>query len=133
MGSVIKEAAKYAAVSAVALVTDTGLLLILTEYGRWHYLYASAFSFMMGAIVAYALSVRFVFNAHRLHNRGLEFSAFVMIGLVGVGINMAVLFVTHGKFGMGLVAGKAIAAGCTFLTNFGLRRQLLFRTGALLA
>ena len=75
--------------------------------------------------------MRFVFSAHRLRSRGLEFSAFVLIGMVGVALNMLVLFVTHGKLGLDLIAGKAIAAGFTFLTNFALRRQLLFRGGAL--
>jgi putative flippase GtrA len=131
MGTVLNEAAKYAAASAIALVADTGLLLGLTRYGGWHYLPASAVSFMAGAVIAYLLSVRFVFHAHRLSSRGLEFSGFVVIGLVGVAVNMLVLFVTHGKLGMDLVLGKGIASGCTFLINFALRRQLLFRPRAL--
>jgi putative flippase GtrA len=131
MATLLNEAAKYAAVSAIALVADTGLLLGLTRYGGWQYLPASAVSFMAGAIIAYLLSVRFVFHAHRLSSRGLEFGGFVVIGLVGVAVNMLVLFVTHGKLGMDLVLGKGVAAGCTFLTNFALRRQLLFRARAL--
>ena len=130
MGTVLDEAAKYAAVSAIALIADTGLLLGLTRYGGWHYLPASAVSFIAGAVIAYLLSVRFVFHAHRLRSRGLEFGGFVVIGLVGVAVNMLVLFVTHGKLGMDLVLGKGIASGCTFLTNFALRRQLLFRAKA---
>jgi putative flippase GtrA len=133
MNNLINEAAKYAAASAIALLADAGLLLALTRYAGWHYLIAAAVSFMVGATIAYALSVKFVFSAHRLHNRELEFAGFVLIGLAGLAINMLVMFVAHGKLGIELVLAKGLAAGCTFLANFALRRQLLFRAGALLA
>ena len=87
-------------------------------------------SAVVGAAVAYVLAVRFVFHAHRLHNRELEFLSFVLIGLVGLAVNVLVLSVAHGRLGMDLLPAKGVAAGCTFLTNFGLRRQLLFRVGA---
>jgi len=78
-----------------------------------------------GASVAYALSVRFVFSAHRLCDRRLEFTWFVALGLVGVAINLLVLYVTVGRLGVDLVFAKAMAACCTFCANFTLRRQLL--------
>lgn len=133
MSSLLREAAKYAAVSAVALVADTGLMLALTRYAGWDYRMAAALSFMVGATIAYALSVKFVFSVHRLHNRELEFASFVLIGLVGWAINLLVLFIAHGKLGVDLLPAKAVAAGCTFLANFALRRQLLFRVRALTA
>ena len=107
------EAAKYAAASAIALVADTGLMLGLTRYGGWHYL-RPAVSFTAGAVIAYLLSVRFVFHAHRLRSRGLEFGGFVAIGVVGVAVNMLVLFVTHGKLGMDLLLAKALRRGALF-------------------
>src|ERR1700761_1062153 len=93
------EAAKYAAASAVALTADAGLLFLLTYYARWHYLLAGAASFLAGATVAYTLSVRFVFHSHRLRDRNLEFFWFVVLGLVGLGLNQLVLFVTVSRLG----------------------------------
>ena len=108
-------------------------MLALTRYAGWDYRFAAAVSFMVGATIAYALSVKFVFSAHRLHNRELEFASFICIGLVGWTINLLVLFIAHGKLGIDLVAAKGLATGCTFLANFALRRQLLFRTAAVSA
>jgi putative flippase GtrA len=130
MGKLFIEAVKYAAASAVALGVDVGLLLALTHYAGWHYQLAATFSFIAGASVAYVLSVRFVFHAHRLHSRRLEFTCFVLLGLAGVGINSFVLYVTVSRLGMDLLYAKALAACCTFVANFGLRRQLLFHTRA---
>jgi putative flippase GtrA len=124
------EAAKYAAASAAALIVDTGLLLLLTRIAGWYYLLAATASFLAGATVAYVLSVRFVFTAHRLHSRSLEFTSFVLLGLFGLAVNSLVLFVTVGRLGMDLLYAKAVAACFTFLANFALRRQLLFRAGA---
>jgi putative flippase GtrA len=130
VGSLLREAAKYAAASAVAFLVDTGLLLALTRYAGWHYLIAAAVSFAVGATIAYALSVKFVFSAHRLRNRELEFASFLLIGLVGWGLNILLLFIAHGKLGIDLFLAKGLAAGCTLVTNFALRRQLLFRAVA---
>jgi putative flippase GtrA len=133
MRKLFSEAAKYAAASAVALGVDYGLLLLLTRAAGWDYRLAGTVSFLAGASVAYALSVRFVFTAHRLHSRRLEFSWFVALGLVGVAINLLVLYVTVGRLGVDLVFAKAMAACCTFCANFTLRRQLLFRNAAALS
>jgi putative flippase GtrA len=130
MLKLFSEAARYAAASAVALGVDYGLLLLLTRYAGWDYRLAGTASFLGGASVAYALSVRFVFSAHRLHSRRLEFTWFVALGLVGVAINLLVLYVTVGRLGVDLVLAKAMAACCTFFANFTLRRQLLFRNAA---
>lgn len=124
------EAAKYAVASAAALVVDTGLLLLLTRVAGWHYLLAATASFLAGATVAYVLSVRFVFSAHRLHSRSLEFTTFVLLGLFGLALNSLVLFVTVGRLGIDLLYAKAVAACFTFAANFALRRQVLFRAKA---
>ena len=133
MRNLVTEAVKYAAASAVALLVDAGLLLALTRFAGWNYLVAATVSFLAGATVAYALSVKFVFAAHRLHNRELEFAGFLLIGLVGVAVNLLVLGILHGKLGIDLMIAKGCAAAGTFLANFALRRQLLFRLGPLTA
>jgi putative flippase GtrA len=124
------EATKYAVVSAIALGADYSVLIALTRFAGWPYLWANAVSFLTGAIVAYVLSVRFVFHTHRLHNRQLEITSFVLIGLAGLVVSQLVLFVTVSKLGIDLLVAKGAAAGCSFVTNFALRRQLLFHSAA---
>jgi putative flippase GtrA len=129
MFKLLAEVMKYAAASAVALGADAGLLYVLTRYAGWPLWVSGTTAFLAGASIAYVLSVRFVFHAHRLHSRRLEFTLFVTLGLAGVVINDVVLTVTVGRFGLNLLLAKAIAACFTFSANFALRRQLLFRTG----
>lgn len=126
MHKLFVEALGYGLASAVALVVDVSLLRALVEGAGMHYLPASAVAFTAGACVAYLLSVRFVFRFHQIRNRGWEFASFLALGLAGLLVNAAALFVAISAAGLGLVTAKLLAAICTFVTNFTLRRQLLF-------
>jgi putative flippase GtrA len=121
-----RDAFRYGLVSVIALGVDAGLLNVLVKVFGWNYLVAATPAFLAGATVAYVLSVRFVFPVHKLRNRYLECVAFFTLGLVGVGVNAGALYIAVGAAGLGLTTAKLLAAGCTFVTNFTLRRQLLF-------
>jgi putative flippase GtrA len=126
MRLLIREALGYMVASAIALGADMGLLTVLVQFFYWGTLTAATTSFLAGACVAYALSVRFVFRLHRLRNRRAEFAAFVAIGLVGVVVNAAVIYSAVNFLGLHYLIAKCIAAGFTFSCNFLLRRQILF-------
>jgi putative flippase GtrA len=129
MGSLsrlLRETFAYGLVSVIALGVDTSVFYALATWAGWHYLAASLVAFAAGAIVAYSLSVRFVFPVRRLDNPYTELTAFVVLGLVGLAVNTAAVSLAVSAVGLGLITAKLLAAGCTFATNFTLRRQLLF-------
>jgi putative flippase GtrA len=116
----------YGWVSATALAIDASLLKVLVTLGGWNYLIASTVSFIVGAYVVYALSVRFVFRFRQIRNRAWEFGSFIALGIVGLLVNAFVLSLAISVMGWGLITAKLGAALCTFATNFILRRGLLF-------
>jgi putative flippase GtrA len=122
----LKELSAYAVVSGIALAVDASILWILVNRLAWHYLPASAVSFIAGGGVSYALSVRFVFRFRNVNCRQVEFVSFVLLGVAGLLVNAAVLSLAITYIGLGLLAAKLVSAGFTFTTNFALRRQLLF-------
>lgn len=122
----LRETLGYGLVSVIALAVDASTLYALVTWAGWHYLAAATVSFAAGATVAYTLSVRFVFPVRKLHNQYAEFIGFMALGGAGLAVNGAALFVAVSKVGLGLMTAKLLAAGCTFATNFTLRRQLLF-------
>ena len=126
MRDLLIEVLRYGLVSALALAVDTSILYVFVNIVGWHYLAASVLAFSAGATVAYVLSVRFVFRFRYLRNPSLEFASFLGLGLAGLLVNAAALFVAIGAAGLGLITAKVLAAGCTFATNFTLRRQFLF-------
>jgi putative flippase GtrA len=122
----VREVGSYGAASFVALATDIGLLALLTSYAHVHYLVATILSFVAGGAVLYLLSVTLVFHFRRVRNRGVEISAFVALGIAGLIVNTAVIYVAVERAHLHLMVSKLLASGCTFGVNFLLRRHFLF-------
>jgi putative flippase GtrA len=126
MKALLKEALGYTAASGCALTVDIAVLWGLVYYLSLPYLVAATISFLIGAVVAYALSVKFVFKHRRLQEQRSEFAAFAAIGIAGLAVNTGVIFIAVNYFGLYYLAAKCVAAGFTFTFNFFSRRQMLF-------
>jgi putative flippase GtrA len=126
MKSLFREALGYTIASAIALAVDFAVLWLLVQHLNWGYLPAATTSFLFGAVVAYTLSVRLAFKEHRLKDVRAEFAGFVALGVVGLSLNAAIMFVAVQYLGLNYLVAKCIAAGVTFVCNFVSRRQLLF-------
>jgi len=126
MRRLFTELAGYGVVSGVALALDVATLEVLVKVAGWHYELAATVAFLAGGMLAYHLSVRYVFTARQLANRSLELGYFIALGLIGVIVNITVLGLAIGELGLALLPAKLLAACGTFTTNFVLRRQLLF-------
>jgi putative flippase GtrA len=127
--ALLRQLLGYGAASAIALAVDASILALLVNEAGWHYLLASVVAFVCGGLVAYVISIRFVFQLHRIRSRSMELSWFLALGTAGLVVNALVLSLAIGVAGLGLLAAKTCAAGCTFATNFALRRNLLFAAG----
>lgn len=94
---------------------------------RVHYLIAAAISFCAGATLAYILCVLYVFDYRRIENKAVEFISFGVIGVLGLLINLEVLYTLVERFHLHYVLSKGAAAAVTFFMNFSLRRFFLFK------
>jgi len=126
MVTFLKEAFGYTAASACALVVDMAILWAMVSFVGIDYLVAATVSFSAGALVTYGLSVKIAFKHRRMQDRRAEFAAFVLIGVIGLALNTAVIFVAVEYCGLHYLLGKCVAAGVTFTFNFIVRRQILF-------
>jgi putative flippase GtrA len=122
----LHQAAGYVGASALAFVADISILAVLVSGFGMPYLLAAAISFTAGTVVVYWLSIRHVFDYRRVEGWPREFSIFAALGLVGLAVNLAVMFVLVSGTGMHFLLGKVGAASCTFAVNFLLRRWALF-------
>ena len=120
------EIVKYGFVSAIALLVDFSLLTFMTRELGVYYLGAATISFLVGGVVAYFLSVRYVFSHHRVQIRSFEAMAFIALGLVGLAVNTIVMGFLVGRLGASVPVAKAVSACCTFGVNFLLRKLVLF-------
>ena len=124
--SILAELLRYGAVSVIALLVDLGCLMALAQF--FHYLLAASFSFVLGGIVAYHLSVKYVFSQRRIGKAATELTLFITLGVVGLLVNVAVIAMSVNLWHVPLPLSKLLAAGTTFSCNFVLRKWLLFTT-----
>ncbi len=125
----VVQALKYFIASFVALGFDAGGLYILTEWINLYYLIAAVISFTIGLVVIYFISIFWVFPRNCDVNRAKEFLIFCIIGVMGLGVNIAVLWLFTSVFGFYYMISKGFAAIIGFMWNFILRKFILFSKG----
>lgn len=119
----------YGLVSVVALACDYGLLVGLVA-ASVHYLVASSIGFSVGMVVAYVLSVRFVFPSRRAASRLVEAIGFFAVGMVGLVLTQGLLWLFVSRLGLGVAAAKVPTTGLVFGFNFLCRRGFVFARAA---
>ncbi|NWG75120.1 MAG: GtrA family protein [Rubrivivax sp.] len=109
----------------MALGVDTGIYVFLLFLGAG-WAEAAALGFGAGLIVAYTLSVRYVFHRRRLHDARAEFTIFAVIGALGLLLTEALLWLSIEGLRIDPMSAKLIAAGAVFISNYTLRKLVLF-------
>lgn len=118
---------RYLVVGGLAFAIDFGTLYALTEFAHLRYLTSAAIAFVLGLITNYTLSRVWVFQRRTLSSTSLEFAAFTAIGLIGLGLNQAGLWLLTERAHLHYMASKTLTTGVVFVWNFGARKALLFR------
>lgn len=141
-----KELLRYALVGGVATVVDWTVLFVFTEYVFPSLSYgvylAHVFSFLSGLNTNFFLSNRFVFTAVHQKERGRDWKAFLLFGVIGViGLLMTelgawlsdllfgaktLLFTVFGLDVRVYLVTKAILTVIVFLWNYLARKILVY-------
>ena len=122
----VRDVARYGVASAIALAVDWAILAALVRYAGMYYVWATGLAFCAGLIVAYTLTVGFVFQGRRRLSAGAEFTGFLLTGLAGLAVNAALIYVFVEYAHISPVLAKAPVAVFVFASNFLLRWSLLF-------
>ena len=117
---------RYSLIGGLAFFLDTGILFALHHLAGLHYLLAATIAFTSGTALTYTCSVLWVFDHRTVKNRAAEFVLYATLGVVGLGITLATLYVLTGVLGIHLLASKVVATAITFAWNFLSRKLLLF-------
>lgn len=123
---------RYGIVGGVAFVADFGSLYLLTESAGLHYQMSAAMAFVIGLTVNYMLSVRWVFNSGGSRQRQIiEFLGYAVTGIIGLGINAAIMYVAAEMMALHYIIGKLISTVVVFLWNFIGRKILTSKSDLL--
>ena len=121
---------RYLFVGGTAFLVDFGFLWALHDLLEFHYLVAATISFIAGLTVNYLMSIVWVFNNKTLSNRFMEFVVFSIIGVIGLGLNLLIMWfftdIVFGNTGYYYLLSKIISTAIVFLWNFFARKVVLF-------
>lgn len=118
---------RYTLVGGFAFLVDLGTLYALTEFFHIYYLLSAVFAFILGLTTNYLLSIVWVFSAHTLKSRWMEFLVFTSIGLIGLLLNELFLWFFTEIAGLYYLISKLISALIIYLWNFFIRKYFLFK------
>lgn len=122
---------RYFSASLLALAADLGTLSLCLRVLDFTLGWSASIGFAVGALVAYLLSIRWVFRQRAFaHAPAVEFLAFVGIGIAGLGITQIFLWMGVIKFHLLPELVKLAAAVATFVFNYLARKTLLFAASA---
>ena len=138
---------RYCFVGGVAFLVDFGVLTFLVEVFGVPHVAAATISFIAGLATNYVLSTFWIFRNSKVDNKLAEFAIFALIGVVGLLINDAIIWLFQDILGANLIlggfaenaryyiisgvqyymAGKITATIVSFIWNFAARKIILFK------
>lgn len=117
---------RYLMVGGFAFIADFGTLYLLKEWGGFNYLLSATFAFIIGIAINYQLSIHWVFDQRAISNNIIEFLIFAFIGIIGILLNLGIIFVLTEQFNIFYLHSKLTATAIIFLFNFSARKIFLF-------
>lgn len=125
MKKLIAQIMKFGVVGVIAFVIDYGLMVLLTEVFGVNYLISATISFTVSVIFNYLASMRYVFTHKEGMSRRREFIIFVVLSVIGLGINDLLMWVGTGLFGISYLITKLVATFIVMVWNFVTRKIFL--------
>jgi len=121
----ITQGVKYFFVGGICTLLDFAMLFMLTHYGGLNYITSSIVSFMSGTVLNYYLCTFWIFKVRVIKKQTSEFMYYIIITLVGLGINTLLIWGLTEFWGLYFMKSKLLATAVTFWWNFTARKYFL--------
>lgn len=118
---------RYLIVGGCAAVIDISTFTFLAIYFQVNILVSSIISFIFAVTANYYLGIAIAFKSEIRFNRIEEFILVFLVSFSGLLINIASLYLILNFTSLGLFIAKASSAIPTFVWNFMLRRNYIFK------
>lgn len=113
---------KFGFVGFLCFFIDYGIMVFLTEVFDINYLMSSGISYSISTVVNYILSVTIVFETDKKKNRFKEFVVFVVLSLIGLGVNEVCMKIGVEWIGLHYMIVKIGATAVVMVYNFITRK-----------
>lgn len=116
---------KFGVVGVIAFCIDYGILALLTEVFGVNYLVSATISFTVSVVFNYVASMRYVFTHKEGMSKRREFITFVVLSVIGLGINNLCMWAGVELFGIHYLITKIGATAIVMVWNFVTRKIFL--------
>lgn len=108
---------KFGVVGATGVIVDFSTTYLCKEILRIQKYVANSIGFTVAASSNYILNRIWTFKSQD-PNIALEYSEFLLISLIGLGINNLILWIIHSRFKQNFYLSKLFAIGVVTIWNF---------------
>ena len=115
---------RYLFVGGFAAIVNIGMLFVFTHFFKFYYLISNIISFVLGLIVNYVLSKKFVFQEETSISKTKEFLIYAIIGVIGLGLDTLFVWVFTDVTKIYYMVSKLLSTAVVFIWNFGARKVL---------
>lgn len=123
MKKLINQILKFGVVGGIAFVIDYGILFLLAKVIGLNELISVAISFIVSLTFNYFLSTKWVFDAKKQTPK--EVIIFVLLSVVGLGINEILIYLGTKKLGIDVMIVKLFATAIVMVYNFITRKLII--------
>ena len=123
---ILKQIFDFALVGVLATVIDYLTFVVVYNFIGWHYNVATVIAFIIATVFNYRASMAYVFESRfAADQRHKEFVLFLILSIVGLGLNVILMRFTVENLGIIPNLAKIIVTGLVMIFNFVTRKGLL--------
>ncbi|MDO4806728.1 MAG: GtrA family protein [Coriobacteriales bacterium] len=128
MQRLLEQVLRFGVVGFLAFGVDYGVLMLLSQVCGMDVVLSAGISFCVSLTFNYLASMRFVFKRRDDISREREFVTFLVLSLVGLGINELIMWIgtaTVGSSVLAVTTVKVLATAVVMVWNFVSRKRWL--------
>lgn len=128
MQKLIQQILKFGIVGVLAFLIDYGLLMLLSQAFGVDPVIAAGISFCVSVVFNYLASMKYVFTHREDMSKRREFVIFIVLSVIGLGINelcMLAGVIALGDSALAVTGTKLFATAVVMLWNFLSRKKWL--------
>ena len=126
MKKLFNQIIKFGFVGIIATLIDYGFMVLFTEIFHIPSLISAAISFIISVVFNYVASIKWVFDVDKEKcNRNNEIIVFIVLSVIGLGINELIMYFMDRSFGVDYRISKLFATGVVMCWNFITRKIFL--------